>query len=291
MGSDEPAESTLQAAVNRFPVWHYEFDLNGVKTPARSPSSVNRHKERGRHFFTPLVDLAGGFEGKSVLDLGCNAGYWSLQAIQAGAAFVLGIDGREMHIDQANLVFGALNVDAARYRFERVDVFNFDFSSAGVFDVVLCLGLLYHISKPMELFEKISSCNSDLLLTDTRVSLLPGSAFEVEHESLDDPRNAVDFELILVPTRRAVVQMARQFGYTTVVLPVDSVHNFVGMHDYRDGKRASFISAKKTSLSAHPRGDIDLPLHQFHLNINRRMKALEMQLHRRKTLRRNLADS
>jgi ribosomal protein L11 methylase PrmA len=40
-----------------------------------------------------------------VLDLGCNAGFWSLAAIDAGADLVVGIDGRQMHIDQANLVF------------------------------------------------------------------------------------------------------------------------------------------------------------------------------------------
>jgi len=54
----------------------------------------------------PLSELYGGsLKGKRVLDLGCNAGFWSLDALERGADFVLGLDGRRMHIDQANFVF------------------------------------------------------------------------------------------------------------------------------------------------------------------------------------------
>ena len=103
--SNDMSESELRSAIERFPVWHYEFALNGIKTPARNSYSANRHQQRARHFFEPLVKLTGGLTGKRVLDLGCNAGYWSLKAIEAGADFVFGIDGRQMHVDQANLVF------------------------------------------------------------------------------------------------------------------------------------------------------------------------------------------
>ena len=114
----------LRGRVASFPRWHYEFDLNGVRTPIFDRALVNRHAQRKEYFFAPLVRLCGGsLAGKRVLDLGCNAGFWSLAAIEAGAEFVLGIDGRQMHIDQANLVFGAKGVDPARYRFGTSDIF------------------------------------------------------------------------------------------------------------------------------------------------------------------------
>src|SRR5438067_2455320 len=77
----------------------------------------------------------GSLAGRRVLDLGCNAGYWSLAAIEAGADFVLGIDGRQMHIDQANLVFEARGVDPARYSFQTANIFDHDFG--GEFHIVL----------------------------------------------------------------------------------------------------------------------------------------------------------
>src|SRR5207244_13180843 len=51
--------------------------------------------------------LGGSLQGRRVLDLECNAGLWSLLALQAGAEFVLGTAGRRMFIEQAEFVFEA----------------------------------------------------------------------------------------------------------------------------------------------------------------------------------------
>src|SRR4051794_8865397 len=100
-------QTALQKRVESFPNWHYEFDLGGgVVTPIFDEAHVNRHRQRQELIVAPLVELCGGdLRGKRVLDLGCNAGYWSLQVIQRSCDFVLGIDGRQMHVDQAELVF------------------------------------------------------------------------------------------------------------------------------------------------------------------------------------------
>ena len=103
----------LRDKIAAFPRWHYEFDLDGLVTPIFDKRHVTRHEQRSRYFFDALVDVCGGsLKGLRVLDLGCNAGWWSLKAIDAGCDFVTGIDGRQMHIDQANLVFEAKHVDA-----------------------------------------------------------------------------------------------------------------------------------------------------------------------------------
>ena len=248
--------SDLQTRIDSFPVWHYQFDLDGARTPIFRPDYVNRHEQRRRAFFDPLVEVAGGtLEGKRVLDLGSNAGYWSLAAIEAGADFVLGIDGRQMHVDQAELVFDAKAIDPARYRFETGNIFTHAF--AGDFDVVLCLGLMYHISKPMELFEIMASVNPELLLIDTTVSLIPSSVFRIAREdSLDNPRNAIDHEVVLIPSRQAVLDLAAQFGFRGAVL-AHRISDYTGMEDYRTKQRAAFLCAKTLSLDSVERERTD----------------------------------
>ncbi len=159
-------------------------------TPVSKPEKAsNRVVQRRRYFFDRLLSVTGGdLKGMRVLDLGCNAGYWSLQAIEAGADFVFGIDGRQMHVDQANLVFEAKGVEPSRYRFE---VGNFLHRSFGAFDLALCLGVLYHVSSPVDLFDAMAATKAELLLIDTEVSPLRGNVVELWTEAADDYRNAI----------------------------------------------------------------------------------------------------
>jgi SAM-dependent methyltransferase len=246
----------LRSRIAAFPGWHYQFDLDGITTPIWSEISITRHEKRGRYFFDTLVRLCGGsLKGRRVLDLGCNAGWWSLKAIEAGCDFVAGIDGRQMHIDQANLIFEAKRVDPARYQFTVGNVVAEPWP-ADDFDVVLCLGLLYHISKPVELMERISGVNNDLLVVDTEIIDVGGSYWLSHRESLKEPWNAVDFEIVLIPSRRAVMDLAGQFGYTVVPLP-PNMTRCPGVTDYLRGERLAFMCAKRTDLSglAPDRGD------------------------------------
>ncbi len=243
----------IREKIDSFEQWHYQFDLDGELTPAvRGEKSVHRHAQRKKHFFDPLVALFGGsLEGKRVLDLGCNAGFWSLHAIEAGCDFVLGIDGRQMHVDQANFVFETKGIDPRRYRFERHNLFDLDFSAFGRFDIVLCLGLLYHVNKPIELFEKIAMVNDDLLLIDTAVDSADDALLRLVREPLADPRNSADYELVFWPTRRAVFDMVGLFGYDTVML-VPDFDDYTGLEDFRAGGRRVFFCSRKTDLSCLP---------------------------------------
>jgi tRNA (mo5U34)-methyltransferase len=238
----------LRERVAGFPHWHYEFDLQGVRTPITNPEFANRHRERKRYLFDPLVRLCGGsLTGKRVLDLGCNAGFWSLAALEAGADFVLGVEGRQMYIDQADLVFETKGVDRARYRFLVGDLFSLDLHGDAPFDIVLCLGLLYHVSKPMSLFERIGSWNTDILLIDTTVSLLPGAHLRIIEEKPDEPLTAVDHVIAFVPTRQAVAKLAQEVGYSVAMLR-PRFGSWEGAGDYRVGSRRAFVCSKQTSL-------------------------------------------
>jgi SAM-dependent methyltransferase len=239
----------VREQVASFPTWHYEFDLNGVRTPVFRREHVNRHEQRKMYFFAPLVQVCGGsLSGKRVLDLGCNAGFWSLQAIEAHADFVLGVDGRQMHVDQANLVFEVKGVDPNRYRFETSDIFELDLSPENRFDIVLCLGLFYHVSKPVELMERISRWNTDLVIIDTALDKDKRVCFRMRRENLDCPRAAADRGIALVPSREAVVRLASEFDYRDVKILVPRFTNWEGCGAYRAGTRRAFFCAKRTAL-------------------------------------------
>lgn len=241
---------TIRRRIAEFPTWHYQFDLKGNITPINKPARLNGHEQRKRYFFDPMVRLLGGsLAGKTVLDLGCNAGYWSLAAANAGADFVFGVDGRAMHIDQANLVFEASDVDSSKYEFVEANIYDLDLDRYGPFDVVLCLGLLYHVAKPLELIERISGWNRDVLLIDTMLSVAPGSYLRMRAENPDLPLNAVEQSLVVSPTKEALVRMARSAGYDVAVLK-PAFSDYRGAKKYRQGRRKAFLCAKETPLSS-----------------------------------------
>jgi tRNA (mo5U34)-methyltransferase len=220
----------------------------------RNALRANRHEQRYRYFFERLLQLTGGsLRGHKVLDLGCNGGFWSLKAAQAGADFVLGIDGRAANIDHAKLAFEAEGVSPDRFRFEVANLFEFPFMAAdSAYDVVLCLGLLYHVAKPVELFEVMRKAGAEIIVIDTEVSLASGSMLQVASESLDEVTNAVDYEVVFYPTRQAVADIAAQFGYQTVPLALN-ITDWRNMDNYRNGSRVAFICARSIPLEGLPR--------------------------------------
>jgi tRNA (mo5U34)-methyltransferase len=223
MPSEPVNPDALRARVGSFPRWHYEFDLGGgVRTPITPRSHANRHRQRRAYFFDPLVRACGdSLDERRVLDLGCNASFWSLAAIEGGAD------------------------DPARYAFEQADVFAWDTNEQ--YDVVLCLGLLYHVSKPFELIERIARWNRDLLVIDTTLDRAPGASFRLVGQDLADPRSALDVPLALHPTSGAVVRMVAAHGYRAVTLR-PRFTDWTGGERYRDGARRAFICAKRSAL-------------------------------------------
>jgi tRNA (mo5U34)-methyltransferase len=235
----------LEARIAAFPGWHYSFQFdNGVSTPVSDPGAINRHEQRRRYFFAALLELSGGsLQGRRVLDLGCNSGFWALNALDAGADFVLGVDAQQPFIDQAQLVFEQKQLDPARYRFEQGNVFGHDFSER--FDVVLCLGLMDHVSRPFELFQLMAGVGAELIVLETTISRSRLSLFEVSR--MYQRKDVIDSSLALVPSREAVNELAAEFGYDTRALAVN-IADFSGLPDYRAKRRLAFMCSRSTPL-------------------------------------------
>ncbi len=237
----------LEQRIAAFAAWGYRFEFDGgVTTPVPEPSMANRQEQRRRYFFDALLRAAGGsLRGRRVLDLGCNAGFWSLAALEAGADFVLGVNARQLYIDQANLVFEAKGIDPQRYRFAQSNVFSLQLEEH--FDVVLCLGLLDHVAKPVELFEVMSARSPELIVIDTEISRSRTSVFELD--TLYNRENAVEYETVLIPSRLALSELAAQFGFQATAL-AQKMTDYAGLRDYLHQRRLAFICTKDASAQA-----------------------------------------
>jgi phosphopantetheine adenylyltransferase len=103
----------------------------------------------------------------------------------------------------------------------------------------------------MELMEKISQVNKDILLIDTNLSRAPGSYLEIRHERLTRTTNALDYELVMLPTKLAMVDLAKQLGYSVLILR-PQFRGARQVSDYRTGFRRAFLCAKETNLASFP---------------------------------------
>ena len=123
-------------------------------------------------------DLAGPFEGLRILDLGCGEGVYAIEAGLAGAR-VLAVDGRMERMRAGADVARRHGLD--RVAFRQADVRVLDDLGERSFDVVLCLGLLYHLDAPdaFALLERAFELCRACAIVDTNVSLEPDA--EVEH--------------------------------------------------------------------------------------------------------------
>ncbi len=89
--------------------------------------------------------------GKSVLDIGCNAGFYSIELKKRGASRVLGIDTEEFYLNQARLARDELALDIDYRHGSAYDVL----SIPGQFDVVLFMGLFYHLRYPLYALDRV----------------------------------------------------------------------------------------------------------------------------------------
>jgi SAM-dependent methyltransferase len=252
------ATQDIETKIASFPAWHYEFDLGGSRTTISAEGgNRNRQEQRARYVFDPLTRaFAGSLAGKRVLDLGCNSGYFALQAIERSCDFVLGVDGRQMHVDQANFVFAEKGVESDRYRFIAGDATSEDLGQWGPFDIVLCLGLLYHVSDPGGLIERIAQLNTGALVVDTTLLPLPGRLLQLHREQPEDPRFAVREQFVAIPTRQAVTAMSRAAGYSVAALR-PRFTSYEAAEDYRAGRRRAFLCAKDPRLLQRVGDDIE----------------------------------
>ena len=189
--------------------WYHTIDLgNGIRTRGVD-DSPKRLKDIG---------LPQDLTGKTVLDIGAWDGFFSFEAERRGAKRVLATDyfcwsgagwGSKRGFELARRVFDSHVED------REIEVLDLSPDTVGgPFDVVLCLGVLYHMRHPLLALERVSSVTGRQLILDTQVDMLhcrrPAMAFYPDRELNDDETNWIG------PNPPAVIGMLKTVGFHEV---------------------------------------------------------------------------
>lgn len=132
----------LEQRIRSLAPWFHNMQLGGVWT---APDHFLGDYP-GAKFRRFASGLPRDLSGKSVLDIGCNAGFYSIEMKRRGAERVLGIDSDGRYLDQARLASEVLGFDDIAFR--KLDVY--DVGALGErFDLVIFMGVLYHLRHPL----------------------------------------------------------------------------------------------------------------------------------------------
>jgi len=131
----------IEKRVSELGPWFHNLSLQGVQT-APNHFLGDYPSSKWQHFKDAIPqDLTG----KTVLDVGCNGGFYSIEMKLRGAARVLGIDHDDQYLDQARFAARVLGLDIA---FESLSVYEVP-QLGERFDVVLFMGVFYHLRYPL----------------------------------------------------------------------------------------------------------------------------------------------
>jgi len=203
---------------------------------------------RHEAIFTENADL---FPGARVLDIASHDGRWSMAALEAGAAHVLGIEARPELTEQAFQTMSRFGVAPDRFDFVTGDVFDVLAAEQPQVDVVLCLGFLYHTLRHSELFTLMRRTGARHLVIDTEIHRSDEAVVRIADENVERQGNAIadpftygDTVLTGRPTLAALELIARAQGFEP-----ERLSDWDGLlrdnpdadqvRDYRIGRRAT----------------------------------------------------
>jgi tRNA (mo5U34)-methyltransferase len=175
--------------------------------------------------------------GRSVLDIGCNAGFYAMEMKRRGADRVVGIDTEREYLAQARF---AAELNGYDIEFRSLSVY--DVGALGErFDIVLFMGVLYHLRHPLLALDLIHAhvardllvfqsmqrgsaevphLNDDYLFWETDHFDDPAypKLHFVEHSYSQDPTNW------WIPNRACVEAMLRSAGFAITARPEKEVY-------------------------------------------------------------------
>jgi tRNA (mo5U34)-methyltransferase len=146
--------------------WFHRIDLgDGIFT--KTESVMGEPVDHPRETWEVIQQcLPADLAGKTVLDVGCNGGFYCVEAKRRGARRVLGVDGQRQHVRQALFVRKVLGLDL---EFRRFSVYDLEPATVGRFNVTLALGLVYHLKHLVLALERLYEVTNELLIVETAI--------------------------------------------------------------------------------------------------------------------------
>lgn len=204
------------------------------------------------------------WENLRVLDLACLEGLYGLEMALQGAE-VVGVDARQANVEKARFAKEVLGVN--NISFYQDDVRNLSVEKYGYFDVILCLGILYHLNVPdvFYLLENIAQTGRGLAVVDTHVSPTSEISYQYQQQtywgrsytehspesSLQEREKVLWSSLDNVEsfwlTRASLFHFLHRVGFTSVYeCHQPLVRKYEVMREQKQADRATFVAIKGT---------------------------------------------
>jgi len=226
-------QTEIEQRVRELGPWFHNLNLGGVET-APDHFLGDYPTVKFRHFAHAIpADL----RGRSVLDIGCNGGFYALEMKRRGAERVLAIDSDETYLEQARF---AASIKREKIEFRRMSIYRVA-ELKERFDIVLFMGVLYHLRHPLLALDLLHEhvtrdllvfqsmlrgekeagrVNGDYPFNETAVFDDPGfpRLHFVECSYAHDPTNW------WIPNRTCAEAMLRSAGFSVLQHPEEEVY-------------------------------------------------------------------
>ncbi len=162
-----PSPEEAEAFIKAQPFWYHRMYLgNGIYTmPPTFPDCV---------WALLKPAFPADLQGASLLDVGCNAGFFSVLARLRGAGRILGVESVDFFAAQAEYIRSIWQMDIEYRLMDAHDIGLID----ETFDLVMFAGILYHLKNPLLVLEEVGRRCRDAVVVETEV--IP-----------EDPRNLI----------------------------------------------------------------------------------------------------
>lgn len=167
--------------------WFYRFPLpDGRFTESFIEADKLAFHDNRRDMMLGAVTRTFGEDlaGLRCLDLGAHQGYFAFSMARRGCAEVIGLEARAEHVARADLIRRAHGL--ANLSFRQGDATAFDpepLDGEGSFDVVLMLGLVYHLDNPIGALRRAAAMSSRLIVVESQV--MPNLSGNIDWGSYD----------------------------------------------------------------------------------------------------------
>ncbi len=160
--------------------WFYSYRLpDGSETPTYHGVDIQAIHNTRWSMLEQCFDrwLDTDRAGLSALDLASHQGWFAVKLAQAGFGRVLGIDARASHVADSRLIADIYALEGLS--FQQGDIHDLDPDALGQFDVVLMLGLLYHLENPIGALRTCRALARRMCLIETQI--VPGMSGFVDY--------------------------------------------------------------------------------------------------------------
>jgi tRNA (mo5U34)-methyltransferase len=215
----------IEQAIATVPHWYHEFEFApGVRTPGSRNSTA----------LLKALKLPQDMSGLRVLDIGARDGFFSFECERRGAAEVVPVD--YVPAEQTGFLV-AKEILGSKLTLRHENIYNLNVAQYGEFDIVLFLGVLYHLPDPLRALDILSQM------------MKTNSTLYVETLIIDDelPPGLSQHPLMrFYPKASKNADYTNYWGMTeSCVIAMLEENEFAFRSKVREGERGTFVAQKQ----------------------------------------------